>query len=89
MPSNEIVTVKRADKPPEKPKRLGKPPSQTAQPLKSERLEVQQLEIELPEQPEPAVHLESLAEPTREESVYGSGWSITELMHEFSGRSSG
>lgn len=42
----------------------------------------QKPEIEQP----PVVHLESLAEPTKDESVYGSGWSVTELLNEFSGR---
>ena len=75
MPSNEIVKVKRANKPPAEPESLSQP---TRQP-----------EIDQPEQPDPIVHLESLAEPSREESVYGSGWSVTQLMHEFSSRSSG
>ena len=46
--------------------------------------------IESPQQPEieqpPLIHLESLAEPTKDESVHGSGWSVTELLNEFSGR---
>lgn len=75
MASNEIVIVKRANNAPEK--------------SASQSRLVQLGEIEQPEQPAPIVHLESLAEPAREESVYGSGWSITELMHEFTERASG
>ncbi len=96
--SNEIIAIKRANKPIPKPK----PSSQPVQPLgdqqpevqqleieQKEQPEVQQLEIEQKEQPEPVRHLESLAEPSREESVFGSGWSVTELMSEFSARYSG
>ena len=75
MDSQKVVIVKRANKPPAEPESLSQP---TRQP-----------EIDQPEQPDPIVHLESLVEPARQESVYGSGWSVTELMHEFSGRSSG
>ena len=47
---------------------------------------VEQPQIEQPEQPEPELYLESLAEPPRDESVYGSGWSIAQLMNEFGRR---
>lgn len=46
----------------------------------------QQPEIQQPEEPEPVGHVESLVEPPRDESVYGSGWSLAQLMNEFSGR---
>lgn len=75
MDSQKVVIVKRANKPPEKSEPLSQP--------------MRQPEIDQPEQPEPIVRLESLVEPPREESVYGSGWSVAELMHEFSSRSSG
>ena len=83
--SNEIIAIKPAHKPIPKPK----PSSQPVQPLGNQQPEVQQVEIEQPEQPEPVRHLESLAEPSREESVFGSGWSVPQLMNEFSGRYSG
>lgn len=82
MDSNRIVKVKRLDKPIEK----SKPPAQLVQQLDPNIEPVSEPEIEQPEQPEPVVHLKSLAEPTREESVYGSGWSVAQLMNEFSGR---
>lgn len=74
---NKIVRVKRASDPIVKPQPL----SQRVQ-----QQEVQQPQIEQPEQPEQVFHLESVAESTREESVYGSGWSLAQLMNEFSGR---
>lgn len=46
----------------------------------------QPVEIEQPEQPAPSVKLESLVEATPDQSVCGSGWSVTELLNEFSGR---
>lgn len=76
LDSNRIVAVKPASKPVVKPQLISQPVQKPeAQP-----------EIEQPEEPEPLVHLESLVEPTREESVYGSGWSWAELVNEFSGR---
>lgn len=78
--SNKIVTVKRANKSTAKPQLLSQPVQQS---------EEQQLEIEQPEQPEQpelVVYLEPLVEPIREESVYGSGWSLAQLMNEFGGR---
>ena len=77
MDSNRIVRVKRAENPIVK-----------LQPLSQgvQQQEVQPLQIEQPEQLEQFFHLESVAESTREESVYGSGWSLTQLMNEFSGR---
>ena len=51
--------------------------------------EVQQIDVEQPEQPEPVIHLQSVAEPPIDQSIYGSGWSVAELMNEFSGRYDG
>jgi hypothetical protein len=77
MDSNRPLKLNRSNKSVGKPKPL----SQLVQ-----QPQEQQREVEQPEQPEePVVHLESLAEPPREESVYGSGWSITELMTELGG----
>lgn len=48
--------------------------------------QVQQIDVEQPEQPEPVIQLQSVAEPPIYQSIYGSGWSVAELMTEFSGR---
>jgi hypothetical protein len=50
---------------------------------------VQQIDVEQPEQPEPVIQLQSVAEPPIDQSIYGSGWSVAELMTEFSGRYDG
>lgn len=34
---------------------------------------VQQIDVEQPEQPEPVIQLESVAEPPIDQSIYGSG----------------
>ena len=44
------------------------------------------LEMGQSDQPKPVIRWESLAEPLREESLYGSGWSLAQLMNEFGGR---
>lgn len=80
MTSNTFIKIKRPTKP--------KPQPQTSSQV-NEQLEVeatQPLEIEQPEQPAPTVPLESLTETPRDESVYGCGWSLTELLNEFSSR---
>ena len=83
MDDNKIIAVKRANPTLAKPQLL----SQRVQ--QSEPEPVQQPEIEQPEQPDPVGHLESLIEPTRDESVYGSGWNLAQLMNEFSERVQG
>jgi hypothetical protein len=50
---------------------------------------VPQIDVEQPEQPEPVIQLQSVAEPPIDQSIYGSGWSVAELMTEFSGRYDG
>ena len=82
MDSNQIVKVKRLDK--SVAKRLTQ--NQHVEKLEPIVGQVQQLEIEQKEQLSAVVYLESLAEPPREESVCGSGWSVTELMNEFRDR---
>lgn len=78
--SNKVIAIKPANKPTASPHPL-------FQSVQQPEIEpVQKPEIEQPEQPEPVVYLDSLVEPIRDESVYGSGWTITELMNEFSGR---
>ena len=76
LEANRIIAVKPASKPVAKPQLISQPVQKPEE----------QPEIEQPEQPTPAVHLESLVEPMREESVYGTGWSWAELVNEFSGR---
>ena len=51
--------------------------------------QVQQIDVEQPEQPEPVIQLQSVAEPPIDQSIYGSGWSVAELMNEFSRRYDG
>lgn len=80
MNSPNFIKIKRPNKPVPQPQR---PTEDTALP---EAEPTQPLEIEQPEQPAPAVKLESLAEVTPDQSVCGSGWSVTELLNEFSGR---
>lgn len=82
MDANKIIAVKRANQTRAKPQL----PSQLVQQLETKP--VQQLKIEQKEQPEPVDQLESLTESTKEESVYGSGWSLAQLMDEFSERAS-
>ncbi len=80
MTSHTFIKIKRPIKP--------IPPTQDL-PQIDEQLEAeptQPLEIEQPEQPAPAVHLESLAEAAPDESMFGTGWSMTELLNEFSSR---
>lgn len=79
MDTNQIVRVKHVNKSIDKTKSI----SQSAQ-----QALVEQLEIGQPERIEPVVPLEFLAEPPKDESVYGSGWSLAELMDEFGGRES-
>ncbi len=80
--SNQIIKVNRISKTVEKTK----PVSQIAGQQELQIESVSPVEIELPEQPEPVVQLESLAKLPRGESVCGSGWSLAELMNEFGGR---
>lgn len=82
MNSDKPIIIKRSTQPPVKPQRR----SQLVQESDNDVESTPQLEIEQPEQPEPELYLESLVEPPRDESVYGSGWSVAELMTEFSER---
>lgn len=83
--SNQIIKVNRISKTVEKPKQVSQLTGEQDPPIEPASL----VEVELLEQPEPVVQLESLAEFPREESVYGSGWSLAELMNEFGGRVGG
>lgn len=83
MDSNKPVIVKRSNQSTEKTQRHFQANEQSnAEP-------VLQPDIEQPEQPQAAVQLESLAETSLDESIYGSGWSLTELTDELGGRYDG
>ena len=74
MDINKIIKGRRLDRLTSTPK-----PEPTPQPAPDTELDIDQ-----PEQPlERRGHLESLAEPPREESVCGSGWSLAQLLDEF------
>lgn len=83
MNSKKPIIVKRSNQSSEKTQRRFQPIQQSATEL------AQQPEIEQPEQPELVINLQSLAEPPIDQSIYGSGWSVAELMNEFSGRYDG
>lgn len=83
MDSNKPVIVKRSNQSTEKTQRHFQASEQ------SNVEPVEQPDIEQPEQPQAMVHLESLAETPLDESVYSSGWSITDLMDELGGRYEG
>ncbi|KJH69634.1 hypothetical protein [Aliterella atlantica] len=80
MNSDNFIKIKQPNRATPKPQK----PTQEAPPAEVEP--TAPLEIEQPEQPAPAAQLESLAEVTPDQSVCGTGWSITQLLNEFSGR---
>jgi hypothetical protein len=81
MTTNTFIKIKR-------PTKLQ--PQSSSQVNKQLEVEpAQPLEIKQPEQPVPAIPLESLADTPREESVFGCGWSLTELLNEFTRRYDG
>ena len=83
MNSNKPVIIKRSNQSTEKTQRHFQPIQQ------SNTEPAPQPDIEQPEQPQAVVHLESLAEIPRDQSMYGSGWSVAELMNEFGVRYDG
>ncbi len=80
MTSNTFVKIKRLAKP------TPPPQSQPQDVAPAEVEPTQTLEIEQPEQLETIVQSGLVAEIPLEESVFGCGWSVTELLNEFSGR---
>lgn len=80
MDSNKPVIVKRSNQSTEKTQRHFQPIQQ------SNTEPASQPDMEQQEQPEAVIHLESLAETPLDESVYGSGWNVAQLMNEFSWR---
>ena len=59
-------------------------PEQAVQP--APEIEVPPEPLEMEAEPQPMEYLEALSVPLREDSVYSSGWSLAELMDEFSQR---
>ena len=80
MNSNNFIKIK----PPNKPTPPTQSHPQDTAPVVEEP--TQPLEIEQPEQPAPPLRLESLAEVAPDESMFGTGWSMTELLNDFSSR---
>lgn len=80
MTSNTFIKIKRPTKATPQPQDLAQIDEQP------EVEPTQPVEVEQPEQPAPPVRLESLAEAAPDESIFGTGWSVTELLNEFSGR---
>ena len=80
MNTKNILKVKRPPKP-------QTPPPPLNDSVIEEAVEAfQQSAIETQQQPESLVEQEASFETAREESVYGSGWSLTELLNEFNKR---
>lgn len=92
MDSKKPIIVKRINQSTEKVQQRSNQSTQKTQrrfqplPQSTATELVEPREIEQPEQPEPEIQLQSLAEPPIDQSIYGSGWSVAELMNEFSGR---
>ena len=82
MNLQKIVQASRDNKARERSKPISKPVQQ----LEIELKPTQQQEVEQPEQSKPVGYLESLAELFPQESVFGSGWSLAELLDEFGER---
>ncbi len=80
MTSNTFIKIKRPTKP------TPQPQSQPQDVAPAEVEPTQPLEIEQPEQLETIVQSGLVVEVSLEESVFGCGWSVTELRNEFSGR---
>ena len=82
MNSKNILKVKRPTQPqgPQPPLPLNDSAIQEAVEA------LQKSEIETQQQPEPVVNKEVFLGTPRDESVYGCGWSLTELLNEFNDR---
>ena len=80
MKSTTFIRVKRLSQLP------SSQPSSSAPILEETKEPTQTVEMEPQEQLELVVITEALLETPRDESVYGSGWSLTELLNEFNQR---
>ena len=82
MNSKNILKVKRPPKPQDP-----QPPLPLNDSAIEEAVEAfQQSAMETLQQPEPVVNKEVFLGTPRDESVYGCGWSLTELLNEFNDR---
>ena len=87
MNSKKPIIVKRSTQPEASTQSSVLPQRRSRLVQESDNVEpVQQIDVEQPEQPEPVIQLQSVAEPPIDQSIYGSGRSVAELMTEFSGR---
>ena len=87
MNSKKPIIVKRSTQPEASTQSEALPSRRSRLVQESDNVEpVQQIDVEQPEQPELVIQLQSVAEPPIDQSIYGSGWSVAELMTEFSGR---
>ncbi len=80
MNSNKILKVKRPAKP------QTPPPPLNDSAIEEAVVAFQQSAMETLQQPEPVVNKEVFLGTPRDESVYGCGWSLTELLNEFNDR---
>ena len=81
MNSKNILKVKRPTKPQTPP-----PPSSNDSAIEEAIEALQQAAIETQQPSEPVADKETFLGTPRDESVYGSGWSLTELLNEFNDR---
>ncbi len=80
MNAKNIIKVKRPTKP------LTPPPPLDDSAIEEAVEALQQAAMETQQQEESVVEQEATFETPRDESVYGSGWSLTELLNEFNER---
>lgn len=80
MNPNNILKVKRPTKP------QAPPPPLNDSAIEEAVVALQQAAIETQQQEESEVEREFFLGTPRDESVYGSGWSLTELLNEFNDR---
>ncbi|WP_373528936.1 hypothetical protein [Nostoc sp.] len=80
MNSKNILKVKRPTKP------QTPPPLSNDSAIEEAVEALQQAAMETQQPSEPVVEQETILETQRDESVYGCGWSLTELLNEFNER---
>ncbi len=80
MNANKILKVKRPAKP------QTPPPPLDDSAIEEAVAALQQATMETQQPPEPVIDKEVFLGTPRDESVYGSGWSLTELLNEFNER---
>ncbi len=80
MNAKNILKVKRPTQP------QTPPPSSNDSAIEEAVEALQQAAMETQQQEEPVVEQEATFETPPDESVYGCGWSLTELLNEFNDR---